>query len=487
MKKFYLSILACCMLYVSSFGQTNIPTTDELILPRFAYYGASTGAGRFQYACRLTLTGLTANKTYKFYNGLSASTGTVTNAAGLVFSIQNDPQVTFGNIIGVGFSRNIANTLGSDEVSGNRHATFTTDANGNYTGWFATAANGNATDHLIDGDARFYIHVFDGATNTSVGTYRTTSTIKLLNYTTTSTGVTGLVGSAPGIGNEKFVVLYDDRVASSRPLYATWTENDGLNTSAQFTGWYQSINGISEAWGALIPNDLASGVRSIEYLNIDGTSAGTARTSTDGIFGGVSTVNPNLGSTSTAINLDPTILPITLTSFTGEAQNSGVRLNWATSSEINNQYFEILRGDDDRNFVSLGRISGAGNSSENKSYSFTDFNPINGNNYYQLKQVDFDGKSTTFGPIPVSFGLAEESFKLASTSESSVTVNITSAEAKQAEISYVGLDGRVLYKQSTLLTKGLNVIDIPVNKSTGNIGIISLRTDEGQKSLKVGR
>lgn len=485
MKKFYLSILMGCLLYVNSFAQTVIPTTDELILPQFAYYGASTGAGRVQYACRLTLTGLTANKTYKFYNGLSVVNAT--NAAGLVFSIQNDSQVTFGNIIGLGFSRNIANTLGNDEVSTNRHATFTTDANGNYTGWFATAANGNATDHVINGDARFYIHLFDGATNTSVGTYRTTSTIKLLNYTTTSTGITGLIGAAPGIGNEKFVVLYDDRVASPRPLYATWTENDGLNTTTQFTGWYQSINGLPDAWGAIIPNDLASGVRSIEYLNIDGTSAGAARTSTDGTFGAVSTVNPNLGSTSTAINLDPTVLPITLTSFTGEANDFGVKLNWATSTETNNQYFEVLRASDEGKFVAVGKLNGAGNSSESKTYSFTDYTPLNGNNYYQLKQVDLDGKSTSFGPVVVKYGLSADVFNVLSTSETSVTINISSTEEKQAEIAYIGLDGRTLHKQNIMLNNGLNTVTIPVNKSTGSIGIISYRAGGEQKSLKIAR
>ena len=181
------------------------------------------------------------------------------------------------------------------------------------------------------------------------------------------------------------------------------------------------------------------------------------------------------------------VLPITLSSFTGVTKDYGVGLNWTTTSEVNNQHFEVLRSGDDRNFVSIGKINGAGNSSETKNYSFSDFNPLTGNNYYQLKQVDLDGKSESFGPVVVKFGLSEDSFTVLSTSETSVTINISSAEAKQAELAYVGLDGRTLYKQDVSLTGGLNTFNLPVDKSTGNIGIITLRSNGEQKSLKIAR
>jgi hypothetical protein len=181
------------------------------------------------------------------------------------------------------------------------------------------------------------------------------------------------------------------------------------------------------------------------------------------------------------------VLPITLSSFTGEAKDFGTKLTWTTASEVNNQYFELLRAGDDKNFASIGRINGAFNSSESKTYSFSDFNPIKGNNYYQLKQVDLDGKSETFGPVAVKFGLAQESFNVLSTSASSVMVNISSSVAKRAEISYIGLDGRVLYKKHISLNSGLNTVSIPVEKSEAQIGVISFRSGDEQKSIKIAR
>ena len=86
-------------------------------------------------------------------------------------------------------------------------------------------------------------------------------------------------------------------------------------------------------------------------------------------------------------------LPVTLSSFKGKLTPDGVALNWTTSSEINNDRFEIERSTTGKNFERIGEVKGNGNSSTTKTYSFVDPNPGLGTNYYRLRQVDFDGKS----------------------------------------------------------------------------------------------
>lgn len=49
------------------------------------------------------------------------------------------------------------------------------------------------------------------------------------------------------------------------------------------------------------------------------------------------------------------------------------------------------RSADARNFVKIGTVNAAGNSSIEKKYHLTDAIPMEGNNYYRLKQVDADG------------------------------------------------------------------------------------------------
>lgn len=513
MKKFYFSILMSCLLYVSSFAQTAsgtanltlIDVVNELNLPKYAYYGAASNA-RLHYACRLTLAGLTPSTQYRYFTGLSQVNNVATSfIGGHMYSVSATALIGYATRSGMNGSNIGTNAFltGGTGFTTNYYSTFTTDASGNYTGWFMNIPTGGATSHGTGtSDAYFYISLTPttGAGFSPTLSYRTTNTVKLLNYTTDATGVTALVGDS-NVGAEKFVSLYDNDAATGRPLYTTFTEDDAINistpntsppstnnvvtTGLAWTTWYNLVDANGGGWGAVIPNNLPSGVRVIRYSNIDGTSAGADRTSPDGVFGGFSTVDPRGGTT--AINLDPTTLPIQLTSFTGDAKDYGVRLNWVTAQETNNQYFEVLRAGEDRNFISIGKVNGAVNSSVTKIYSFDDISPLSGTNYYQLKQVDLDGKSASFNPIAVKFGLAEDGFKLLSSSESSVIISISSAVTKEGVISYIGLDGRVLYKQQVSLSSGVNSFSIPVDKSTGRIGVINFSSGNEQKSLKVSR
>ena len=84
-------------------------------------------------------------------------------------------------------------------------------------------------------------------------------------------------------------------------------------------------------------------------------------------------------------------LPITILTFTAQKQGTAALVQWTTSSEINSHYFEVERSNDAINFEYVGRIDAAGNSSREINYSFTDYQPLAGLNYYRLKQVDLDG------------------------------------------------------------------------------------------------
>ena len=94
--------------------------------------------------------------------------------------------------------------------------------------------------------------------------------------------------------------------------------------------------------------------------------------------------------TSESLNGNP--LPIELLSFTTTAKGEHVQLNWATATEINNDYFNIERSIDAVNWETIAQINGAGNSTSLLNYKTVDYNPYSGLSYYRLKQTDFDGK-----------------------------------------------------------------------------------------------
>ncbi|MBS1661720.1 MAG: discoidin domain-containing protein [Bacteroidetes bacterium] len=94
-----------------------------------------------------------------------------------------------------------------------------------------------------------------------------------------------------------------------------------------------------------------------------------------------------------------TTLPVKLTDFTAVANNNQrVQLAWTTAQEFNNSYFNIERSTDGTHYSTIGKVPGAGNSSNPIHYSWTDTFPSTGKNYYRLKQVDIDGRSE-YSPI----------------------------------------------------------------------------------------
>lgn len=100
-------------------------------------------------------------------------------------------------------------------------------------------------------------------------------------------------------------------------------------------------------------------------------------------------------------------LPVSLTAFEVKIIADVARLNWTTSSELNNDKFKIEKSLNGQEWSEIGEVKGAGNSSRKINYNFKDYNPSYGQSFYRLKQIDFDGKQTVYGPKSCYYNLAE--------------------------------------------------------------------------------
>lgn len=96
-------------------------------------------------------------------------------------------------------------------------------------------------------------------------------------------------------------------------------------------------------------------------------------------------------------------LPIDLIFFKASKALNKISLSWATSSELNFDYFDIEKSSDGKNFQSIATVKGNGTTKERKDYSMNDEKPCIGKNYYRLKSVDFDGYTEYFNVVMVEF------------------------------------------------------------------------------------
>lgn len=86
-------------------------------------------------------------------------------------------------------------------------------------------------------------------------------------------------------------------------------------------------------------------------------------------------------------------LPVQLSDFTAKTvNNERVKLNWITQSELNNDYFDVMRSQDGNHFETIGQVTGLGTTTSVTKYVFEDAAPFHGISYYRLRQVDYNGQ-----------------------------------------------------------------------------------------------
>ena len=100
--------------------------------------------------------------------------------------------------------------------------------------------------------------------------------------------------------------------------------------------------------------------------------------------------------------LNPLSLPVVLTKFLAQKQYEKALLSWQTAEEENSKTFDIERSGDGKTFATIGSVLARGNSNHLSDYSYIDESPLEGKNYYRLRQVDKDAKFT-YSPVRALF------------------------------------------------------------------------------------
>jgi hypothetical protein len=154
---------------------------------------------------------------------------------------------------------------------------------------------------------------------------------------------------------------------------------------------------------------------------------------------------------------DNAILPIDLTSFFAVNEDRRVLLKWTTASELNNQNFELQRYDaEQKEFITIGTLPGSGTSTTAQTYVWADMQPLTGNSYYRLKQVDFNGKST-FSQIRTinRVGLNTDNFLVyPNPIKESVHINFTAPQDAQGYIKLIDMAGKQVFINAVSWQKG---------------------------------
>jgi hypothetical protein len=155
------------------------------------------------------------------------------------------------------------------------------------------------------------------------------------------------------------------------------------------------------------------------------------------------------------------IAPVTLISFSAHVKGSGVNLDWSTSQELNNKYFQVERSaDGNSNWSVIARVDGSGNSQVVKKYTAFDASPLAGVNYYRLKQVDYDGKSGHSKTVAVKIQLQKPSISVvANPFYNTLSVNFVSRTSEMVTARLIDVTGKQIAVQNWAVNSGTSKKD----------------------------
>ena len=234
--------------------------------------------------------------------------------------------------------------------------------------------------------------------NTPITIYSTDSIIRL-RIELYNNGSGGLLDNAvfedssnePGSG---WVRIYDTSEANAFKLagtspFVTDLEPTTHQLNGQLTPPYTFVAGkIIVATDSLPAQTLASGQTSeFEYAFKPTSNIKPGVTYYFRVDAATYLVGYSFPSLTTA-----SVLPVNISAFNISPEKNRVLITWTTATEQNNSYFDVERSTNGKTYSKIMTVQGNGTTSTSHTYQAYDDKPLNGVNYYRIKQVDADGK-----------------------------------------------------------------------------------------------
>lgn len=251
--------------------------------------------------------------------------------------------------------------------------------------------------------------------------------------------------------------------------FKTIAATDGLNNSFNPNTDISPVQVEPSGWVIPLTPATNGTENSVTYVQFDGIAS---------FSGGTIAVGVGNGS----------VLPVELIYFAGRKEQNTSQLYWATETEQNCAYFEVERSHDGISFENIGRVTGNGTTNERHDYIFTDEHPYSGNNYYRLRQVDYDNTSNYTHIINLKFGEDAEAFAVQvypNPIESNMVINFQNAIEGDIRLEVFDIQGRLL-EQTTLTTSLKNgAIDFNTNSWAGGVYIVKITNGTNQSVHKI--
>jgi hypothetical protein len=195
------------------------------------------------------------------------------------------------------------------------------------------------------------------------------------------------------------------------------------------------------------------------------------------------TVPSNGGNTNSGFVtvLNATALGIQFKDFVAKADAScAVNLTWKTTIESNTKSFQIERSSDGISFKSIGEVQSKAVPQEVNVYSFMDRNPGSNHNFYRIRQLTTDNKSTVSNVENVKMSCDAEAISVYPNPTEGI-VYVKGLTSKGTVKIYNALGQLVIQKEIQNSVEGINMNGV----ADGFYQIHVMKGDESVYSTKL--
>jgi hypothetical protein len=262
--------------------------------------------------------------------------------------------------------------------------------------------------HSYDDTTRIYLNALTATNTANSGAFSTDNSYVTIGHNTDQMCAT---------------IASNAEIPGTCGLYSR-LEREWKVTNTNFTDQFNldlTLNACANQ-GSVNPNELRLLVDDDGNFSNGGT---TCYFNGDGTGIVISYANPvvtvsNISNTHLSLNTtnyitiasiqQSTPLPVGLMYFTSNCADENPTLTWATSTELNNDYFTIERSRDGLIFETMENIDALGTGTTTQHYSWMDSNPLDGTSYYRLSQTDFNSTTELFETVSVNCGIEKTIF-----------------------------------------------------------------------------
>lgn len=180
-------------------------------------------------------------------------------------------------------------------------------------------------------------------------------------------------------------------------------------------------------------------------------------------------------------------LPVQFLLFNVRCEGNKVAIHWKTAQEINASHFEVQRSSNGTDWTSIGTLPATGNSSEPRSYSFMDNNPLPNGAMYRIAEFDLDGKKQYTSINRAACGSLDTWKVWPNPVQEQLYVNVSVAAGSQAMIRVFDSKGALMREQRNVLLPGSNQLNVDMQRLPAGTYHVLVAWDNGktQKAVKV--